>query len=260
MAIDPLILADIQSNVQIIFNVVASVKFNEKLANAVGVNLLATKKIIELAQKIKSLKSLLHVSTLFVNCNQDEHIEIHEKIYHHRLEYYQLMAISKICGNIVDDETESNFIRSILTEKIDQFPNTYTLTKHFAEKLVAHRAYFLPCGIFRPPIVIASYKEHPGYVENLNGPAAIITGVVKGLIRCIHGSSWKDSNVIPVDFCINAMITSAWYIHESFSQRQNELSNIPIFNYIFKKNNLSWGQLMQLVSRGFDSRLKKILW
>lgn len=89
---------------------------------------------------------------------------------------------------MTDDETESEFIRSILRAPSEHFPNTYTLTKHFAEKLVAHRAFYLPSGIFRPPIVISSYREQPGYVENLNGPAAIIVGTAKGLIRCIYGN------------------------------------------------------------------------
>ena len=44
----------------------------------------------------------------------------------------------------------------------NDFPNTYTLTKHFAEKLVYHQAYFLPTGIFRPPLV-----RKRGWLENL---------------------------------------------------------------------------------------------
>lgn len=141
LRIDPLILAEIQSNVQvilsfaslrlilaiiishslivffsllarfvfsilsqslhlpqIIFNVVASVKFNERLKSAVGINLLATRKIIELANRIKTLKSFLHISTLFVNCNRSENEEIGERIYDHQLDYHQLICISR--GNI----------------------------------------------------------------------------------------------------------------------------------------------------------------
>lgn len=41
---------------QIVFNVVASVKFNEKLRDAVEINVLGTKKILDLAMGIKNLK------------------------------------------------------------------------------------------------------------------------------------------------------------------------------------------------------------
>lgn len=188
VGIDPIVLTEILSNVQIVFNVVASVKFNERLSNAVEINLLATKKIVNLANRMKNLKSFLHTSTLFVNSNREEYEEIKEKIYDHRFDYHQIIAISKVCKSISNEKTETEFIRKIFTHPADQFPNTYTLTKHFAEKIVAHEAFYLPCGIFRPPIVISSYQDHPGYVENLNGPAAIITGTAKGLIRCIYGN------------------------------------------------------------------------
>lgn len=41
---------------QIAFNVVASVKFNEKLRDAVEINVLGTKKILDLVMGIKNLK------------------------------------------------------------------------------------------------------------------------------------------------------------------------------------------------------------
>jgi alcohol-forming fatty acyl-CoA reductase len=154
------------------------------LKNAVSVNLLATKKIIDLALRMKKLKSFLHISTLFSNSNRTENEEIDEKIYDHLLDYNQLISISKVCGSV---EMESQMLHKIFTAPNHTFPNTYTLTKHFAEKLVNSRAFYLPCGIFRPPIVISSFKEHPGHVDNLNGPGAIIAWTAKGFIRCIHG-------------------------------------------------------------------------
>lgn len=41
---------------QIIFNVVASVKFNEKLSDAIDINVLGTKKILDLSMEMKKLK------------------------------------------------------------------------------------------------------------------------------------------------------------------------------------------------------------
>lgn len=150
-----------------------------------SVNLLATKKIINLANRMKSLKSFLHISTLYSNSNRQENEEIDERIYDHLIDYNQLISISKVCEGSI--EMESQLLRKIFIKPNDTFPNTYTLTKHFAEKLVNSRAFYLPCGIFRPPIVISSYREHPGHVENLNGPGAIIAWTAKGVIRCILG-------------------------------------------------------------------------
>lgn len=41
---------------QIVFNVVASVKFNEKLRDAVDINVLGTKKVLDLVMGMKHLK------------------------------------------------------------------------------------------------------------------------------------------------------------------------------------------------------------
>lgn len=47
---------------QVVFNVVASVKFNEKLRDAVEINVLGTKKILDLVMGIKNLKVSMHYS------------------------------------------------------------------------------------------------------------------------------------------------------------------------------------------------------
>lgn len=44
---------------QIVFNVVASVKFNEKLRDAVDINVLGTKKILDLVMGMKNLKVVI---------------------------------------------------------------------------------------------------------------------------------------------------------------------------------------------------------
>lgn len=48
---------------QIVFNVVASVKFNEKLSDAIDINVLGTKKILDLAMEMKQLKVRLQYFT-----------------------------------------------------------------------------------------------------------------------------------------------------------------------------------------------------
>lgn len=126
------------------FNVVASVRFNEPLGDALQINFLGTKKVVRLAQGIKNLKAFVHVSTLYTNCNR---VDVDEKIYDHILNYHQLIPIARILKHMRADErqTVEEFI-------FQQLPNTYTLTKHFAEKLVYHESFFMPSGIFRPPI------------------------------------------------------------------------------------------------------------
>lgn len=58
----------IENEVKILLNVIASVKFNESLYDAVNINMLYTKKIIEISKGIQNLESL--VLTLHSNYNQ----------------------------------------------------------------------------------------------------------------------------------------------------------------------------------------------
>jgi alcohol-forming fatty acyl-CoA reductase len=120
---------------------VASVKFNESLHNAIHINFLGTKKIVKLAQGIEKLKAFVHVSTLFANCNRRD---IDEKIYDHILSYQQLIPVANVMKNMKDKNMEKFLLQKL--------PNTYTLTKHFSEKLVYHQTFFMPSGIFRPPV------------------------------------------------------------------------------------------------------------
>ncbi|XP_037929122.1 putative fatty acyl-CoA reductase CG5065, partial [Teleopsis dalmanni] len=129
------------NEVEIVFNVVASVKFNEKLSDAIDINVLGTKKILDLAMEIKNLKSFVHISTLYCNCNRQF---IKEQVYETEIGYEKIMQIFRI----FDDVTLEKFRHCLIGE----MPNTYTMTKKCAENLVNHRAFYLPAGIFRPPI------------------------------------------------------------------------------------------------------------
>lgn len=147
-----------------------------------------------------SLKSFLHVSTLYSNSDRLRGLTIEEKIHQHVYDYNQIISISKTCNSAED---EAQYLHTC-------FPNTYTMTKHFAEKIVNAEADILPTGIYRPPIIVNCYQDHPGYVENLNGPAAMAVAVDKGYLRFFPIDKSKDSNGIPADYCINAMIVMAW--------------------------------------------------
>uniref|UniRef100_T1GLR4 Fatty acyl-CoA reductase n=1 Tax=Megaselia scalaris TaxID=36166 RepID=T1GLR4_MEGSC len=123
------------NEVEIVFNVVASVKFNEKLADAIDINVLGTNKILNLTMKILNLKSFLHISTLYCNCDRSN---IRETVLNRKLDMKR----------ILDNETLEKFSHCL----IGTMPNTYTMTKKCSENLVNHKAFYLPAGIFRPPI------------------------------------------------------------------------------------------------------------
>lgn len=63
---------------EIIFNVLASVKFNESIRNALATNVGGTDKVLQLAKRMPRLRSVVHVSTLYSNCHRTS---IEERVY-----------------------------------------------------------------------------------------------------------------------------------------------------------------------------------
>ncbi|XP_067647438.1 fatty acyl-CoA reductase wat [Eurosta solidaginis] len=239
--------------VEIVFNVVASVKFNEKLSDAIDINVFGTKKILDLSMDMRKLKALVHISTLYCNCNRKF---IKERVYENDIGYEKIMQIFRI----FDDETLEKFRHCLIGE----MPNTYTMTKKCAENLVNHRAFYLPAGIFRPPIVMSTYKDpFPGWTDNLYGPSGLCTWTARGLVRCIYGRANCKANMVPADYCVNAMIASAWDISRRFLLRKSDTKSkeeLPVYNYIFDRNNLTWGQYMRMSREGFHEPFDKALW
>lgn len=70
----------------------ATVRFDEKLKTAVAINIRATEEIMLLAQKMRKLKSLMHVSTAYSNCHLKT---IEEKIYPPPLDYKKVIALAE---------------------------------------------------------------------------------------------------------------------------------------------------------------------
>lgn len=54
-------------------------------------------------------------------------------------------------------------------------------------------------------------------------------------------------------------IPFACFIH-SFKSRMENHTEIPVYNYIYDKNNLTWGSYMNFVRKGLHEPLNKAVW
>ena len=154
------------NDVSVIFHAAATVKFDDDLADSIKMNVKGTLSIVNLARKVHSLSSFVHVSTAYSHCYTSSEIE--EKFYpmpSNNYSRYSPDELIELCN-----EAKTNG-RDITKDIIGVFPNTYTFTKAMAEKVIEEKASDLPVAIMRPSIVVASWKEPmPGWVDNLNGP------------------------------------------------------------------------------------------
>ncbi|XP_046837351.1 fatty acyl-CoA reductase wat-like isoform X2 [Vespa crabro] len=219
--------------VSIIFHVAATVKFNEKIKLATEINVRSVKDIINLSKEMSKLKSVVHVSTAYSNCF---HIPLEEKFYDPPIDPDKLInLVNSINEKLLDD---------ITPQLLGIWPNTYVYTKTVAENLIRKHADSIPLGIFRPGMVISTYREPiRGWIDNRNGPTGITTNVFMGLMRIHHCDGSINMEIVPGDLTANGIIASAWDIANN--RKSNE--DIPIYNYVSKDNSFTFGSFLEKI-------------
>ncbi|XP_037814873.1 putative fatty acyl-CoA reductase CG5065 [Lucilia sericata] len=217
-------------NVSIVFHSAATVKFDEKLKLSVTINMLGTKRLVELCHRMMSLDALIHVSTAYCNCDRTE---VSEVIY--APPYNPDDIISLV--NWLPEDTLDTLTPSLIGKR----PNTYTFTKALAEHMLLKEAGNLPVAIVRPSIVTASLNEpFAGWIDNFNGPTGLLSAMAKGLFRTIVCEKNCIADVVPVDIVINLMITAAW---RTASHKTND--NLLIYNCCTgQRHPITWGKFV----------------
>lgn len=131
-----------------------------------------------------------------------------------------------------------------------------------AEHLVYREREALPVGIVRPSIVLPAAEEPlPGWVDNVNGMAGLGVLASVGILRNIDWNYWAVSDMVPVDFCANAIIVAGHSIamkHEKRQQQQQERlakqeeklapPEVPVYNLTSGNiKPISWGRFFHML-------------
>ncbi|KAK4878118.1 hypothetical protein RN001_010624 [Aquatica leii] len=205
------------NEVEVIFHVAATVRFDEKLQKATYINVRATQDLLALSRQMQKLKSFVHVSTAFSFCPQPV---IDER-------FYKVPLCASDLLTIVDNATEEHLdkITSIICKP---WPNTYSFTKAIAEDVVRREAKDLPIAIVRPSVVIASIKEPVrGWIDNIYGPTGIFLGMSVGMVRTCVVQENYFADQVPVDYVVNNLIAAAWSLGKSLRLSQRYASEFP---------------------------------
>ncbi|XP_015432138.1 PREDICTED: putative fatty acyl-CoA reductase CG8306 [Dufourea novaeangliae] len=195
---DKLTLID---TVQVVFHSAASLDFEADLKIAANINLLGTRRVAKLCQKIKNLKAMVHVSSAYVSAYM---IEVEERIYPAPCDVENLLTlVNKLDGAALNIEGE---------KLMNNHPNFYTFTKHLAEHEIKHAS--IPAAIVRPSMITGAWKEPlPGWTVSKNGPHGFLMGASKGVIRRLPIEKNLISDYIPVDIVVNCLITAAYVVN-----------------------------------------------
>lgn len=150
----------------------------------------------------------MHISTAYANCTVLDS-DITEQFYPAACDYKKLL-------NIVETESDEK-VEKMTREFINPWPNTYAFTKQIAEDVIQKEGQGLPLGVYRPAIVIATYKEPVrGWSDNIYGPTGVIVGAGTGVLRVVLSDSETVANMVPVDMTVNGLIAAAYKVSENY--------------------------------------------
>jgi alcohol-forming fatty acyl-CoA reductase len=184
----------------LVFHVAASLKLEATLRPNILMNLTGTKHVIDVAKMMPKLVLMVHFSTGFCCC--DEEI-LEERIVEWADKPEDLIR----CAEWMSDDAMAGMQKSVMGIQ----PNTYTYTKRLAETMIRDEyVKGLPVVIVRPSIVVPAYQEPlVGWVDSLNGPAGLMLGAAKGVIRSMLVDGSLQLEAVPVDIAVNGIILVA---------------------------------------------------
>ncbi|CRK92411.1 CLUMA_CG005971, isoform A [Clunio marinus] len=197
LAIDPSDEEELIENLNIIFHCAAKAKFSLPLREALSFNTVGTLRVLQLATKIKNLLVFSHVSTSYCCPNQ----RILEERYQPACEDpYKVIKLLQSSRESDLDEIEPRIMKG--------YPNTYALSKIFAEDLAHSFRDRIKIVITRPSIVTSAWKEpYPGWVEShKSGLTGCLMAFGRGVLRTVYADPNKMIELIPVDLADNAII------------------------------------------------------
>ncbi|XP_025994645.1 fatty acyl-CoA reductase 1 isoform X2 [Solenopsis invicta] len=236
--------------VSIIFHVAASVRFDDALKEAVFINTRSTRDICILAQSMKNLNVLLHVSSTYT---QTDKRVVEEIVYPLDVDWQQMIKIS---------ESVDDFSLKILTAKfLDTMPNTYTFTKRLAEQVINDYSESLPCVLIRPSIIINAADEPlKGWIDNFNGPIGMLIGGGTGLIRVVFADKKIMADYVPVDAAVKIILIAT--CKHGIKAKEDKNKMIEVYNCSSNQiKSLEVGQMVDLgLSITKDVPIEKIIY
>jgi len=189
----------LRNEVNVFIHCAATLKFNEIIRVAYEMNVQCTRRIMKILKRCRHLESFVHVSTAFVNSNNHCDV-IEEKIYRRRINYKDVEKSLKFLND--------KQLAGMLNELLDGLPNTYTLTKAWAEDaIVAECGPQIPVCIVRPGMITpALFEPQPGWITNVYGPTAFVSAILKGICKLANADRQINADLVPVDFVVNGCI------------------------------------------------------
>lgn len=190
----------LRSQVHVVIHCAASLDFGGGMKETCIANLLGTRRVLELAAGMKSLKVFIHVSSAYVNADRKQASEV----------IYPAPGDADRVIRICQEGTEGDIVKNA-AEILGRHVNMYTFTKALAEHEVANANINHATVIIRPSMIVGAWREpEPGWTISRNGPQGFFMGAANGVVRRLPVDENLIYDYIPVDVVVNYILVAGW--------------------------------------------------
>ncbi|KGN46956.2 hypothetical protein Csa_020929 [Cucumis sativus] len=212
---DSYLLREMKDQIEIIVNLAATTKFDERYVVAFGTNTLGAKHLLNFAKQCSKLEVVVHVSTAYVSGEKEGIIEeipykmgesLNGTIGLNIEEEQKLVeeTLNKLISKGATQQTISLTMKQLGLQraKLYGWPNAYVFTKAMGEMIINDLKDHIPLVIIRPAIITSTYRQpFPGWMEGMRIIDTIAIGydmVVNAMIMTmiVHAREGKPCHVI----------------------------------------------------------------
>ncbi|KAG7295467.1 hypothetical protein JYU34_021661 [Plutella xylostella] len=236
--------------VNFIYHIAATVKFDEPLKVAILTNARGTREAITLAKETKDLKTFVYVSTAFSNCYNSEAYE----------KFYPTPVSAQTIIDFVETFDEER-LDAITPEILGGWPNTYSFSKGIAEDAVRTLCTDIPTCVVRPAVVFPTVCEPaPGWLDmgNVFGPSGLLLGIGMGITHTTLVNPEGKIDAVPVDYVNNATICATYETVQRYAKGHRDIKIYTVSNL---RNVFTWNKCSDVLeTTGRELVSPKAIW
>ena len=193
--LDELTLQSLQEQVEIVFHLAAHTGWNIGLKDQVASNTLPAIHAAELASTFKKLQSFIFTSSYWSAGNRFDEIEIKE-------DFFQDFSAEIELSDIINRD---------LPARLADWPNPYSYAKNLAERILQQRFPEMPIVVARVTSVCGTWLfPERGICRFDNALPAFLRAIATGSVKYFpSGMKTAVNDAIPVDLCVNLLLTNA---------------------------------------------------
>lgn len=215
LGLAPADLQTLANDVSIVFHCAASIRLTQNLKEATCSNLYGTLNVLGVAKSFTKVQSFIFASSI---ANWFYKTCLEEKIYDDEVPFFtDPHSFVKKIQDMSATECDEYSAQHVGTWP--KYPNNYSFTKTLTEVMLKREKCNFNIGIVRSPLLFSCLKlPEAGWVDTPQAGTAMFSLFANGLLRTARFDPDYDFNHMPLDMCVNALITSGWYMAEKCEQ------------------------------------------